>query len=172
MRTILALGLTSVFVVTTYAQVVLGDNKGKVRAVNALAGISASEQPLQWSRRDFQDGANNQSFGFWPAYTIQGDGTLFDFNGENVGLGDAPTPVTITTVDSLVNNFGWPASFTVPQYLFRQGGAYTNENGFQQRRHGVEGTVWIKYELDDSNSERLECGEGAGVRVGCARYCA
>jgi hypothetical protein len=150
MRTILALGLTSVFVATTYAQVVLGDNKGKVRAVNALAGISASEQPLQWSRRDFQDGANNQSFGFWPAYTIQGDGTLFDFNGENVGLGDAPTPVTITTVDSLVNNFGWPASFTVPQYLFRQGGAYTNRSN--NGDHGVEGTVWIKYELDDSNS--------------------
>ena len=149
MRTILALGLTSVLVVTTYAQVVLGDNKGKVRAVNALAGISASEQPLQWSRRDFQDGANNESFGFWPAYTIQGDGTLFDFNGENVGLGDAPTPVTITTVDSLVNNFGWPTSFTVPQYLFRQGGAYTNRSN--NGDHGVEGTVWIKYELDDSN---------------------
>jgi len=149
MRIILALGLTSVLVVTTYAQVVLGDNKGKVRAVNALAGISASEQPLQWSRRDFQDGANNESFGFWPAYTIQGDGTLFDFNGENVGLGDAPTPVTITTVDSLVNNFGWPTSFTVPQYLFRQGGAYTNRSN--NGDHGVEGTVWIKYELDDSN---------------------
>jgi len=149
MRTILALGLTSVLVATTYAQVVLGDNKGKVRAVNALAGISDSEQPLQWSRRDFQDSANNQSFGFWPAYTIQGDGTLFDFNGENVGLGDAPTPVTITTVDSLVNNFGWPTSFTVPQYLFRQGGAYTNRSN--NGDHGVEGTVWIKYELDDSN---------------------
>jgi hypothetical protein len=38
MRTILALGLTSVLVATTCAQVVLGDNKGKVRAVNALAG--------------------------------------------------------------------------------------------------------------------------------------
>jgi len=150
MRTILALGLTSVLVATTCAQVVLGDNKGKVRAVNALAPISLSESPLQWSRRDFQDGANNQSFGFWPAYTIQGDGTLFDFNGENVGLGDAPTPVTITTVDSLVNNFGWPTSFTVPQYLFRQGGAYTNENGFQGDRR-LYGPVWIKYELDDSN---------------------
>jgi hypothetical protein len=149
MRTIMALGLTSVLVATTCAQVVLGDNRGKVRAVNALAGISASEQPLQWSRRDFQDGANNQSFGFWPAYTIQGDGALFDFNGENVGLGDAPTPVTITTVDSLVNNFGWPTSFTVPQYLFRQGGAYTNRSN--NGDHGVEGTVWIKYELDDSN---------------------
>ena len=149
MRTILALGLTSVLVATTCAQVVLGDNKGKVRAVNALAPISLSESPLQWSRRDFQDGANNQSFGFWPAYTIQGDGTLFDFNGENVGLGGAPTPVTITTVDSLVNNFGWPTSFTVPQYLFRQGGAYTNRSN--NGDHGVEGTVWIKYELDDSN---------------------
>jgi len=150
MRTIMALGLASVLVATTCAQVVLGDNKGKVRAVNALAPISLSESPLQWSRRDFQDSANNQSFGFWPAYTIQGDGTLFDFNGENVGLGDAPTPVTITTVDSLVNNFGWPTNFTVPQYLFRQGGAYTNENGFQGNRQ-LYGPVWIKYELDDSN---------------------
>jgi hypothetical protein len=149
MRTIVALGLASVLVATTCAQVVLGNNKGKVRAVNALAGISASEQPLQWSRRDFQDATNGESFGFWPAYTIQGDGTLFDFNGENVGLGDAPTPVTITTVDSLVNNFGWPTSFTVPQYLFRQGGAYTNRSN--NGDHGVEGTVWIKYELDDSN---------------------
>jgi hypothetical protein len=40
MRTILALGLASVLVATTYAQVVLGDNKGKVRAVNALADIA------------------------------------------------------------------------------------------------------------------------------------
>jgi hypothetical protein len=150
MRTILALGLTSVLVATTYAQVVLGDNNGKVRAVNALAPIETSEQPLQWSRRNFQDGANNQIFGFYPAYTIQVAGTLFDFNGEDVGLGGATTPVTITTVDSLVNNFGWPTSFTVPQYLFRQGGAYTNENGFQGDRR-LYGPVWIKYELDDSN---------------------
>jgi hypothetical protein len=152
MRTILALGLTSVLVVTTYAQVVLGDNRGKVRAVNALAGLEASEQPLQWSRRNFQDGANTEIFGFYPAYTIQVAGTLFDFNGENVGLGGAPTPVTITTVDSLVNNFGWPTSFTVPQYLFRQGGAYTN-GGSNERRgpRRLKGPVWIKYELDDSN---------------------
>jgi hypothetical protein len=149
MRTIMALGLTSVLVATTCAQVVLGDNRGKVRAVNALAGLEASEQPLQWSRRNFQDGANTEIFGFYPAYTIQVAGTLFDFNGENVGLGDAPTPVTITTVDSLVNNFGWPTSFSVPQYLFRQGGAYTNRSN--NGDHGVEGTVWIKYELDDSN---------------------
>jgi hypothetical protein len=149
MRTIMALGLTSVLVATTCAQVVLGNDKGKVRAVNALAGLEASEQPLQWSRRNFQDGANTEIFGFYPAYTIQVAGTLFDFNGENVGLGGAPTPVTITTVDSLVNNFGWPTSFTVPQYLFRQGGAYTNRSN--NGDHGVEGTVWIKYELDDSN---------------------
>ena len=149
MRTIMALGLTSVLVATTCAQVVLGDNKGKVRAVNALAPIETSEQPLQWSRRNFQDGANNQIFGFYPAYTIQVAGTLFDFNGEDVGFGGATTPVTITTVDSLVNNFGWPTSFTVPQYLFRQGGAYTNRSN--NGDHGVEGTVWIKYELDDSN---------------------
>jgi hypothetical protein len=150
MRTIMALGLTSVLVATTCAQVVLGDNRGKVRAVNALAGLEASEQPLQWSRRNFQDGANTEIFGFYPAYTIQVAGTLFDFNGENVGFGGATTPVTITTVDSLVNNFGWPTSFTVPQYLFRQGGAYTNENGFQGDRR-LYGPVWIKYELDDSN---------------------
>ena len=150
MRTILALGLTSVLVATTCAQVVLGDNKGKVRAVNALAPISLSESPLQWSRRDFQDNTNNETFGFWPAYTIQVDGLQFDALDNQVGLGGATTPVTITTVDSLVNNFGWPTSFTVPQYLFRQGGAYTNENGFQGNRQ-LYGPVWIKYELDDSN---------------------
>ena len=137
-------------VATTCAQVVLGDNKGKVRATNALATISGNEQPLQWSRRDFPDGTNNESFGFWPAYTIQVDGLQFDALGNQVGLGGATTPVTITTVDSLVNNFGWPTSFTVPQYLFRQGGAYTNRSN--NGDHGVEGTVWIKYELDDSNS--------------------
>jgi hypothetical protein len=61
---------------------------------------------------------------------------LFDFFGEQYGLRrDATTNVTITTVDSLVNNFGWPTSFTVPQYLFRQGGAYTNENGYQRKRY-------------------------------------
>ena len=150
MRTIMALGLTSVLVATTCAQVVLGDNKGKVRATNALATISGNEQPLQWSRRDFPDGTNNESFGFWPAYTIQVDGLQFDALGNQVGLGGATTPVTITTVDSLVNNFGWPTSFTVPQYLFRQGGAYTNRSN--NGDHGVEGIVWIKYELDDSNS--------------------
>ena len=150
MRTILALGLTSVLVVTTYAQVVLGNDKGKVRATNALADISIQEQPLQWSRRDFQDGTNLEIFGFWPAYTIQVSGLLFDALGNQVGAGDDTGFVTITTVDSLVNNFGWPASFTVPRYLFRQGGAYTNENGFQGNRQ-LYGPVWIKYELDDSN---------------------
>jgi hypothetical protein len=150
MRTIPALGLTSVLVVTTYAQVVLGDNRGKVRAVNALAPISLSESPLQWSRRDFQDGTNLEIFGFWPAYTIQVSGSLIDALGNQVGAGDDTGFVTITTVDSLVNNFGWPASFTVPRYLFRQGGAYTNENGFQGNRQ-LYGPVWIKYELDDSN---------------------
>jgi hypothetical protein len=151
MRTIMALGLTSVLVATTCAQVVLGNDRGKVRAVNALAPIETSEQPLQWSRRNFQDGANNQIFGFYPAYTIQVAGTLFDFYGEDVGFGGATTPVTITTVDSLRSApFNWPTNFTVPQYLFRQGGAYTNENGFQGNRQ-LYGPVWIKYELDDSN---------------------
>jgi hypothetical protein len=37
MRTIMALGLASVLVATTCAQVVLGNDKGKVRATNALA---------------------------------------------------------------------------------------------------------------------------------------
>jgi len=149
MRTIMALGLTSVLVATTCAQVVLGNDKGKVRATNALAQINLSENPLEWSRRNFQDGTNDEIFGFWPAYTIQVDGLQFDALGNQVGLGGATTPVTITTVDSLVNDFGWPTSFTVPQYLFRQGGAYTNRSN--NGDHGVEGTVWIKYELDDSN---------------------
>jgi hypothetical protein len=150
MRAILALGLTSVFVATTCAQVVLGNDKGKVRATNALAQISLSENPLEWSRRDFQDATNNESFGFWPAYTVQISGSLLDALGNQVGAGDDTGSVTITTVDSLVNTFGWPASFTVPRYLFRQGGAYTNENGFQGNRQ-LYGPVWIKYELDDSN---------------------
>jgi hypothetical protein len=149
MRTILALGLTSVFVATTCAQVVLGNDKGKVRAVNALADIGVGELALQWSRRDFQDARNLVAFGFWPAYTVQVSGLLFDALGNQVGAGDDTGSVTITTVDSLVNTFGWPASFTVPRYLFRQGGAYTNRSN--NGDHGVEGTVWIKYELDDSN---------------------
>ena len=150
MRHILALGLTSVLVATTCAQVVLGDNKGKVRKTNALATISLAEQPLQWSRRDFQDATNSESFGFWPAYTIQVDALLFDVDGESVGLGDTGI-VTVTTVDSLLNApFNWPLTFTVPRSLFRQGGAYTNENGFQGDRQ-LYGPVWIKYELDDSN---------------------
>jgi len=149
MRTIMALGLASVLVATTCAQVVLGNDKGKVRATNALAQISLSENPLEWSRRDFQDGTNLETFGFWPAYTIQVSGLLFDALGNQVGAGDDTGFVTITTVDSLVNNFGWPTSFTVPRYLFRQGGAYTNRSN--NGDHGVEGTVWIKYELDDSN---------------------
>ncbi len=149
-RTTIALGLASVLVATTCAQVVLGDNKGKVRKTNALADVSTAEQPLQWSRRDFQDSTNLEVFGFYPAYTIQVDAALFDADGNNVGVGGDATPVPITTVDSLVNNLGWPSSFTVPRFLFRQGGAYTNENGFRGDRR-LYGPVWIKYELDDSN---------------------
>jgi len=67
-----------------------------------------------------------------------------------MGSGNDAGAVTITTVESLVNNFGWPTSFTVPRYLFRQGGAYTNENGAGGNRQ-LYGSVWIKYELDDSN---------------------
>ena len=150
MRTIVALGLTSVLVATTCAQVVLGNGNGGIRAVNALAGAGQSEQPLQWSRRDFTDNTNSEIFGFFPAYTIRSDDVLFDFFGNNMGFGGATTPVTITTVDSLRSApYNWPASFTVPQYLFRQGGAYTNRN--DSGDHGVIGPVWIKYELDNSN---------------------
>ncbi|MFN3691133.1 MAG: hypothetical protein ACK4UU_09440, partial [Fimbriimonadales bacterium] len=150
-RPMIALGLTSVLVATTCAQVVLGDNKGKVRKTNALATVSMGEQPLQWSRRDFQDSTNLEIFGFWPAYTIQVDANLFDIEGNNVGFGSDTTPVTITTVDSLVNDLGWPSTFTVPRFLFRQGGAYTNNSN--NRDHSVIGPVWIKYELDDSNPD-------------------
>ena len=150
MRTIMALGLTSVLVATTCAQVVLGNGNGGVRAVNALATAGQPEQRLEWSRRIFTDNTNSEIFGFYPAYTIQVDRQLFDFNLEDVGFGGATTPVTITTVDSLRSApFNWPTNFTVPQYLFRQGGAYTNRSN--NGDHGVEGTVWIKYELDDSN---------------------
>jgi hypothetical protein len=62
---------TAVLVTTGVAQQVLGNNKGKVRATNALATIGATENPLEWSRRDFQDATNTEIFGFWPAYTIQ-----------------------------------------------------------------------------------------------------
>jgi hypothetical protein len=145
------LGITSVLVATTCAQqVVLGNNKGKVRKTNALATVSAAEQPLQWSRRDFQDGTNNESFGFWPAYTIQVNAALFDVDFESVGTGDDTGAVTITTVDSLrAAPFNWPNTFTVPRSLFRQGGAYTNNSA--NGDHSVIGPVWIKYELDDSN---------------------
>ena len=149
MRTILALGLASVFVATTSAQqVVLGDNKGKVRAVNALADVETNELPLQWSRRDFSDRTNSQIFGFYPGYTVVVTDE-FDFGGNFINS-TGTDDVTITTVDALVNDFGWPTTFTVPQYLFRQGGAYTNENGFQGDRR-LYGSVWIKYELDDTN---------------------
>jgi hypothetical protein len=148
MRTILALGLASVFVATTSAQVVLGDNKGKVRAVNALADVEINERPLQWSRRDFSDRTNSQIFGFYPGYTVVVTDE-FDFGGNFINS-TGTDDVTITTVAALVNDFGWPTTFTVPQYLFRQGGAYTNENGFQGDRR-LYGSVWIKYELDDTN---------------------
>jgi hypothetical protein len=149
MRTILALGLASVFVATTSAQqVVLGDNKGKVRAVNALADVETTELPLQWSRRDFSDRTNSQIFGFYPGYTVVVTDE-FDFGGNFINS-TGTDDVTITTVAALVNDFGWPTTFTVPQYLFRQGGAYTNENGFQGDRR-LYGSVWIKYELDDTN---------------------
>ncbi|MCX7924712.1 MAG: hypothetical protein N2554_02755, partial [Fimbriimonadales bacterium] len=95
-RYITALGLTSVLVATTCAQVVLGDNKGKIRKTNSLAGIGMAETPLQWNRRDFQDGTNNESFGFWPAYTIQVTGAQSDVFENNVGLGDDTEAVTIT----------------------------------------------------------------------------
>jgi hypothetical protein len=97
---------TAVLVTTGVAQQVLGNNKGKVRAVNALADISAAEQPLQWSRRDFQDATNTEIFGFWPAYTIQRP--LFD--PLVFGTGDDTGAVTITTVDSLVTLAGQQAS--------------------------------------------------------------
>lgn len=151
MRYAILLGLTSVLVATTCAQqVVLGNNKGKVRKTNALATVSAAEQSLQWSRRDFQDATNNESFGFWPAYTIQVEGSLFDVDFEQMGTGDDTGAVTITTVDSLLTApFNWPQTFTVPRSLFRQGGAYTNNSA--NGDHSVIGPVWIKYELDDSN---------------------
>jgi hypothetical protein len=135
---------TAILLTPGVAQQVLGNNKGKVRAANALAIISATESELQWSRRDFQDATNNEAFGFWPAYTIQSplsDPLVF-------GIGDDTGDVTITTVDSLVTA-GWPANFTVPRFLFRQGGAYTNNSA--NGNHSPIGTVWIKYELDDSN---------------------
>ncbi len=133
----------TVLLCASYAQQVLGNDKGKVRAVNALSDISMAEDPLEWSRRDFQDGANAEIFGFWPAYTIQNN--FFD---PEFGQGDDTGSVTITSVDSLVNA-GWPATFTIPRYLFRQGGAYTNNSAAGD--HNPIGPVWIKYELDDSN---------------------
>lgn len=148
MKNWLVLGLTATVFCSLHAQVVLGDGKGKVRAVNALAPIAGSESPLQWSRRDLQDVVNASSFGFWPGYTIQVATDLFDAFGEAVGFGDSTNAILITTVDSLVSA-GWPATFTVPEALFRQGGAYTNNSA--AGNHNPIGTVWIKYELDNSN---------------------
>ncbi len=150
MRNWMALGLTATLIASLSAQVVLGDGKGKVRAVNALAQIATAENALEWSRRDFQDATNFSSFGFWPGYTIQVAQNLFDALGNQVGFGDSTNPVTITTVDSLVTA-GWPNTFTVPESLFRQGGAYTNNSN--AGNHNPVGTVWIKYELDDSNPD-------------------
>ncbi len=135
-------------VASSSAQVVLGNGKGKVRAVNALAPVSQNEPELHWSRRDFQDARNNESFGFWPAYTIQVNQNLFDWSGEPVGFSPDTELIPITTVPSLVSA-GWPAQFNIPRYLFRQGGVYTNRSS--NGDHSVIGTAWIKYELDDSN---------------------
>ena len=148
MKSGFAIAVAGLLMTTTYAQVVLGNGVGKVRAVNALAALSTTEQDLQWSRRDFQDARNNESFGFWPAYTIQVNQNLFDWSNEPVGFSPDTGPVTITTVPNLTSA-GWPTSFTVPRYLFRQGGVATNRNTAGD--HGVIGTTWIKYELDDSN---------------------
>jgi len=143
MRIGVILAATAVAFAASHAQQVLGNNKGKVRATNALAGIGIAENPLEWSRRDFQDTTNLESFGFWPAYTIQNNFFAPDF-----GQGDDTGDVTITSVASLVT-VGWPGTFTIPRSLFRQGGAYTNNS--TAGNHNPVGTVWIKYELDDSN---------------------
>jgi hypothetical protein len=80
---------TAVLVTTGVAQQVLGNNKGKVRAANALATISAAENQLEWSRRDFHGQPPlSEVFGFWPAYTIQND----LFNDPDVLWGQAMTP--------------------------------------------------------------------------------
>ncbi len=142
-RTGLMLTAVAILLAISPAQQVLGNNRGKVRAANALAAVSMAENPLEWSRRDFQDATSLEVFGFWPAYTIQTN--LFDIE---FGQGDDTGDVTITSVDSLVNA-GWPSTFTIPRYLFRQGGAYTNNS--LAGNHNPIGTVWIKYELDDSN---------------------
>lgn len=129
-------------------QIVLGGGKGNVRSVNALAAEGQPENPLEWSRRDFQDATNSEVFGFYPAYTLSNISDGADGFGVFV---DPYGDVTITTVDSLVNERGWPASFVVPRYLFRQGGARTNRSNAGD--HGVEGTVWVKYDLDASNPD-------------------
>lgn len=148
MRYGLVLAATAVLLTTGSAQQVLGNNKGKVRSVNALAAIGTSGNALEWSRSDFGDGTNTEIFGFWPNYTLA---NIANTSDDTFGFGffDAPFgTVTITTVQSLVNA-GWPATFTVPRYLFRQGGAHTNNN--QRGNHTPHGPVWIKYELDGSN---------------------
>jgi hypothetical protein len=66
MRAILALGLTSVFVATTCAQVVLGNDKGKVRATNALAQISLSEAPYSGAAATFRTVLTTRASAFGP----------------------------------------------------------------------------------------------------------
>lgn len=119
----------------------LGGGAGNVRAVNALSEVGLSELEMQWSRRDFQDATTGMVFGFWPSYTISN--TIDDPFGW--GWFDFPNdPVTITTVDSLVSR-GWPATFQAPNYLFRQGGVYSNRSA--NGDHSVLGPTWIKYDL-------------------------
>jgi len=131
--------------------VVLGGGKGKVRSTNALATIGVSENPLEWSRRDFNDGSTAETFGFWPAYSLSNevDDPVF-------GLFLGPNTTVNVPVASALQGMGWPASVNLPRYLYRQAGGVTNRR--LSGDHGVHGPIWIKYELDDSNPNGWNIG--------------
>lgn len=126
--------------------VVLGGGKGKVRATNALATIGATENPLEWSRRDFNDSSTAEIYGFWPTYTLSNevDDPVF-------GLLISPNTTVSVPVAASLQGMGWPASINVPRYLYRQAGGLTNRR--LSGDHGVHGPIWIKYELDDTNPD-------------------
>lgn len=132
--------------------VVLGGGKGKVRATNALATIGAGENPLEWSRRDFNDGSTAEIFGFWPTYSLSNetDDPVF-------GLLIGPNTTVSMPVAASLQGLGWPASISVPRYLYRQAGGVTNRR--LSGDHGVHGPIWIKYELDDSNPNGWNIGQ-------------
>jgi hypothetical protein len=126
--------------------VVLGNGKGKVRSTNALAAIGAAENPLEWSRRDFNDAGTAETYGYWPAYSLSNetDDPVF-------GLLIGPNVTVNMPVAASLQGIGWPASIHVPRYLYRQAGGVTNRR--LSGDHSTIAPIWIKYELDNTSPD-------------------